>query len=321
MRQGFPQYSDLGIEIRRHILSFVATGPMEERNPIEQISDTYLPGSLTSTLPRVNKEFRQLSDLDFFWAPVLKRQLEHPENGTLWVDGLQRLLPLENFVELERQKRQLQVQESQRSEEEEEDGEGEEEEQETEGPRQQISAVLPPLQLLQQVRSQFADELLVSYKQLYRKIYTSHIQFDAPMFVMPCHLRIGQLYGLHLFEPRYRIMMHDLMQATEDPVTSMSGGTIRPTVRDGLVTPPLLIHANLGSRLAPGESACLVQVVQCTTYEQGQADVQLLPVAWCRLDRIWVRPNAGHLFYARATRLPGSTQQREYYHSVRSWIF
>jgi len=169
-----------------------------------------------------------------------------------------------------------------------------------------------PEEIIQAVREHLNRAL--SYKALYKLVMTTHIQFDAPVFIMPCHLRIGEAYGLHLFEPRYRIMIRDLMNACENPEEASNGGQIRiRRSSDGVRRPPLLIHACLGSRLAPGEGACLVQVIWCNTYEYGTADVRLLPVAWCRLDRIWVRPNAGHLFYAKAMRLPS---KKEYYYSL-----
>jgi hypothetical protein len=290
--QTFFLFSQLGQEIRRHILSFVADGPMEGRASAEAsvVVHSYLSGTLTSTFPQVSREFHQASNLDYFWKPLLKRQLVHKDNGTLWVEGLSRLLPLEEYTQVQQQLNQH-----------------------NSSQQQQGNSILP-LDVLKDVQVHMDEEL--SYKELYQKIYTTHIQFDAPVFAMPCHLRIGQIYGLHLFEPRYRIMIRDLMQATENPEIASSGGTIKPSIRDGVVTPPLLVHANLGSRLAPGENACLVQVVRCNTYEEGQADVQLLPVAWCRLGRICVRPNAGHLFYARVMRLPS---QREYYNTESSF--
>lgn len=109
---------------------------------------------------------------------------------------------------------------------------------------------------------------------------------------------------LHLFEPRYRIMMRDLMQGCLNPQQSSSGGRIIPGTRDGMITPPMLLHLHRGNRLAPGETAMLVQVVFCRMYEHGNADVRLLPVCEVRMSRIWVRPNAGHLFCARVSRLP-----------------
>jgi hypothetical protein len=143
----------------------------------------------------------------------------------------------------------------------------------------------------------------VSCKEIYRKIFTHHLQFSGAIFIMPCQIRLGEMYGLHLFEPRYRIMIQELMDSCENPEEARHGGTIRARTVDGVVQPPLLIHACEGSRLGPGEKACLVQVLQCDTYEYGTADVRFLPVAWVKLERIWVRPSSGHLFYGKATRI------------------
>lgn len=155
--------------------------------------------------------------------------------------------------------------------------------------------------LLSVVRQQIGEE--ISCKELYRNILTQHIKFTGPIFLMPCHLRMGEMYGLHMFEPRYRIMIQDLMDSCENPEEAKRGGQIREKRVDGMSRPPLLIHACEGSHLSPGEKACLVQVVWCRTYEYGTADVRLLPVAWLKLDKIWMRPSSGHLFYAKASRI------------------
>eukprot|EP00980_Cylindrotheca_fusiformis_P006713 scaffold1398_cov116-Cylindrotheca_fusiformis.AAC.30 len=143
----------------------------------------------------------------------------------------------------------------------------------------------------------------ITYKDLYKKIFTSHIRCDYPVFIMPCQLQLGQIYGLHLFEPRYRIMIRELLENCGNPEQACQGEPIEPGVKNGVLQPPLLLHACLGTRLGPGEMACLVQVVYCQTYEHGTADVQLLPVGWAGLDKVWVRPSSGHLFYAKATRM------------------
>jgi hypothetical protein len=274
----FPQFMQLQEEIRRHILLFVASGPMEHK-VTGPLIHAYHPGALTSTLPLVNREFHRWSNLDYFWEPVMKRQIIHEFNGALWVEGLCRLLPPEHALSI------------------------------AQSPYKH--GLVRPEQVLAAVLQKLGETL--TYKQLYQKVFNTHIQFDAPIFMMPCHLRIGESYGLHLFEPRYCIMIHNLINATRNPAQAASGGTIEYGTHDGVVTPPLLIHANLGSRLFPGECACLVQVVECEIFEQGNANVRLLPVAWVRFDRIWVRTGEGHLFYAKATRLPS---QKEIYNSV-----
>lgn len=251
----FPQFEQFDDDIRKLILSFVAEAPSERR------LGEYEQDSLTSTLPLVNKEFNRFAKMDYFWEPILKRQLSNKDHGMLWRDGLRRLLPLEHGMDDEESlKRTVQV-----------------------------------------ISEYFGYHL--GYREIYKKVLTSHIYFDAPIFLMPCQLQIGEIYGLHLFEPRYRLMVHELLMNCENPMEASNGGKIRIGRQDGILTPPLLIHACLG-RVAPGELACLVQLVWCHTYEGGTADVRLLPVAWVRFDQIWIRRNAHHLYYAKAWRLP-----------------
>lgn len=154
--------------------------------------------------------------------------------------------------------------------------------------------------VLQTVLDHFEEK---SFRKIYKTILTSHIRSVYPIFIMPCQLRLGEMYGLHLFEPRYRTMVRDLLDSCGNPQEAGRGGQILDGMRDGVRQPPLLVHACLGSTLGPGEMACLVQLVWCRTYEYGTADVQLFPVAWVRLDKVWVRPSSGHLYYAKATRV------------------
>jgi hypothetical protein len=271
--QTFPMFLQFDDDIRKLILSFVADAPLEESHNNDNTTReeqqhlqlySLRSATLTSTLPLVHSDFHRYADLDYFWKPAIVRQVNHPRHGSLWRDGLKRLLP-ENYA---------------------------------------ITGNTNTTNLIQAVRDQPAHASL-SFKELYRKVFTNHIFFDAPVFIMPSPVTMGESYGLHLFEPRYRIMVRDLMRQCANPEEAASGGTIDiGTSVDGVLTPPLLIHACLGSRLAPGEMACLVQIEMCHTYEYGTADVVLVPVAWVQLDRIWVRPNAGHLFYAKAFRLP-----------------
>lgn len=143
----------------------------------------------------------------------------------------------------------------------------------------------------------------VTHKEIYKKVTTRHIRFQAPIFIMPCQLQMGEVYSLHLFEPRYRIMVRDVVDRCENPEEARCGGVIREGRYDDMLEPAVFIHACLGSHLRPGVLACLVQIVWCRTYDYGTVDVQLKPVAWVRLEKIWVRPSSGHLCYAKATRI------------------
>eukprot|EP00536_Pseudo-nitzschia_multiseries_P015190 jgi/Psemu1/291885/fgenesh1_pg.835_\ len=248
----FPQWERFDDDIRKLVLSFVAEAPFERKLGSEYQQPGH--GVLTSTLPLVSKQFYQFAALDYFWEPVLARQLAHKHHGILWRVGLE--LDVESL-------------------------------------RRTVRAL----------KEQYEEYRGITCRDIYRKVLTSHIYFDAPVFIMPCFLQIGEIYGLHLFEPRYRVMVHELIAGCENPLEASSGGTIRIGRRNGVLTPPFLIHACLG-RVAPGELACLVQLVWCHTYEAGTADVRLLPVAWVKLDRIWLRRDAYNLFYAKAWRQP-----------------
>ena len=156
--------------------------------------------------------------------------------------------------------------------------------------------------LLIHVKDHFQDSL--TYKGMYKLVFSRHIKFEAPMFLMPCSVTLGETYGLHLFEPRYRRMIRDLMDACDNPAAARNGEPIRPGVTpDGMLQPPLIIHFCLPQHLRKGAIAVLVQVLWCRTYEQDTADVQLMPIAWVKLDQIWSRRDQGDLFYAHATRL------------------
>lgn len=156
--------------------------------------------------------------------------------------------------------------------------------------------------ILQSVQEELGGA--ITYREIYRKVFSNHIQFEAPVFIMPSPVEIGEIYGLHLFEPRYRFMVRDILNSCQNPQSARQGEPIEPgTNEEGMIQPPYIIHFCLPQRIRPGALACLVQIVWCRTYEQETADVQLMPVAWVRLENLFVRPEYGHLFYAKATRI------------------
>ena len=150
----------------------------------------------------------------------------------------------------------------------------------------------------------FAQPDGVSFKHVYRTIVERHISVELPVFIMPCHIDLGQVYGLHLFEPRYRVMVHELLERTDNLAQSRSGRDFVPHYSDGYLEPPMLIHACRGTRFQQGSQACLVELVRCQLHEDGRADVMLRPVCWMVIDEVSIRRHmpTGHLYGAKGHR-------------------
>eukprot|EP00980_Cylindrotheca_fusiformis_P006714 scaffold1398_cov116-Cylindrotheca_fusiformis.AAC.31 len=249
----FPQFHE---DIAKHILSFVAEGPLERTSPE---GNSIVQSPLTHILPLVNKMFHEWSSLDVYWEACLKRQLNRKDKSRChWIGGFRRLLPIDFRVEKDSD-------------------------------------------LLDAVLEHIGE---ITYKDLYKKMFTSQIRCDYPVFIMPCQLQLGHVYGLRLFEPsRYRIMISELIESCGKPEQACQGEPIELAVRNGVLQSLSLFHASLGTKLGPGELAWVVDVVYCRTHENGTADVELVPTCLVGLDKVWVRPSSDHLFYAKATRM------------------
>lgn len=50
-----------------------------------------------------------------------------------------------------------------------------------------------------------------SHERLFRYILKNHIQYSSPLFYMPGDVEIGKEFGLHFFEPRYRLLISEVM--------------------------------------------------------------------------------------------------------------
>lgn len=137
----------------------------------------------------------------------------------------------------------------------------------------------------------------VAYKTIYKQVVSQHIRVTKPVFYMPGPLLLGGSYRVHLFEPRYRLMVAELMrdypqEARQGELTTAGG---RPA--------PVFIHANRDP-FGVASGACLVQMVRCTiSPRDGTADIMLLPIAYVWLEKVWIRKNSGNLHYAQSVRM------------------
>ncbi len=167
------------------------------------------------------------------------------------------------------------------------------------------------------------------YQCLYQTILNTHIRFQAPVFYMPTSVQLGSPYGLHFFEPRYRLLISECMRSY--PVSARRGEEIQPCVpglspsSNNITTVsqnaevqslldinedimkkhylPTFIHAHQ-SPLRRNTPACIVQVRHCIIQPDGSADVFLQPVSYIWIEEIWERPGTGSLYEARGVRMP-----------------
>lgn len=330
------------------ILSFVADVPFEvadkSRSPVDFHS------TLTHVLPFVSKKFHALcSGHDLYWKNALIRLVK--DDSYLWKEGLKRVIfesqceslrdaiIARNQARARRGKRtkanQLQSAES-------ESGlvtasEGQLNESHT----GDISSPACPdtpseEQLLHQgcqaLQSHPPPHHTAStsgiYQCLYQSILLRHLRFQAPVFYMPTSVRLGSQYGLHFFEPRYRLLVAEVMASF--PVPARRGEAIPPVVpglspfssnvttvgqnvdlhnlldenKDLLQSYhlPTFIHAHQ-SPLRRNTPASIVQVRHCVVAPDGSADILLEPVAYIWVEELWERPGTGGLYEARGVRM------------------
>ena len=139
------------------------------------------------------------------------------------------------------------------------------------------------------------------FRCLYRRLYDEEIAFTGPVFVMGMDEEdIPETYSLYLFEPRYRLMVEQLLNTHEEwQRKANSGEDVGPY-------PPLYFlhaHRGLGSHHGQPCVALLVQIVRCMGMPTGHYDVTLQVDALVRLERFWVEPNTGHLYHAYGRRI------------------
>ena len=183
------------------------------------------------------------------------------------------------------------------------------------------------------------------YQVLYRSIVLRHLRYQGPVFIMgSSSVRLGSPYGLHFFEPRYRVLISEIM--ARHPVSARRGETIAPMV-PGIFPPPPVADDDIKSSivdlvkrnvplmteyhqptfihayrdfLRPNSLAAIVQVQVCSINPNGSADVLLTPIAYVWIDRIWERPGTGGLCEASGIRMGADSSQRyEYQSNMRAF--
>ena len=320
----------------------------EQSDPIDPYS------SLTHTLPLVSRQFHRLcSTHDLFWKSALLRLAGSSSRG-LWEDGLKRLvydaecrqirdrLAEDSRRVVRRDKRTRNVDRSNCASEDHElpiDATNGSSSSDLQSCNAQSKEEILLDQACQAIEQHPPENHTATssgiYQCIYRSILQHHIRYQAPVFYMPTSVRLGVEYGLHFFEPRYRILISEVMSGY--PVSARRGQRIHPMIpgvyptnghiRDEAIKVQLLnfletneslihqyqvptfIHAHQ-SPLAPNTPATIVQVTYCQISPDGRADVMLNPIAYIWLQSIWERPGTGGLFEARGLRMETEVGKR-----------
>jgi hypothetical protein len=270
----FKLFPYLHEELKLTILSFVADAPFET------MPENYPKSALTNELPSVSRQFRSICNSDVLWKDALIRiTKKEPE---LWKAALRTMCK-------EQQPPQQQPQNP---------DDGDEESilnlvERTHRHQQFLRANCGLRQRLKNIRHNNNQHHSSYYKSIYEHVVNQHLRFKGPVFYMPGQVALGQTYALHLFEYRYRLLIAEAMQFQT------------PEARNGgpLQHPPVyFIHANRAP-LERSVPAVLVQVLQCHIFADGRADVLLLPVKYVWIEKVWVRPDSGHLLYAQCLKM------------------
>jgi len=340
-----------------NILSFVADVPFESsksnaRSPIDCHS------TLTHVLPLVSKQFHSLVRQDDFWRAALLRLID--KEPYLWKEGLKRITFNCQCDEIrdkireckQHRRRDKRTRETELSEQQQQQIESQLSPQSAEPQCLKHSSIISTGDnqtdedlLLDAAREAFSNNppqhqtanTSGIYKCLYQSILNKHVRFQAPVFYMQSDLRLGDAYGLHFFEPRYRVLMAEVMSSF--PAGARRGGQIQPLLPgihpqqpDGSLQGmddvklsilnileknisilsnhhlPCFIHAHQ-SPLRRNTPAAIVQVRQCSIQPDGSADVLLEPIAYIYLESIWERPGTGGLLEARGMRMSKDASQ------------
>jgi hypothetical protein len=135
------------------------------------------------------------------------------------------------------------------------------------------------------------------YYYLYRTILNTQLRVKCPVFIMNGDVVLNELYGLHLFEYRYRYMISQLIQQhdtiIQQNITDIDLSSITNIDRSTLLEkyPIYFIHANRGN-VGRSEMAVIVQLIHCTTHPDGRADIVIKPVHFIWIERSWLYTNS-----------------------------
>jgi hypothetical protein len=273
--------------------------------------------NLTHVLPHVCKQFYALlKRSDFLWLTALERLVKN--EAFLWKEGLQNLI-VDCKMEVQNSHNTPNINrgtigsslEAARREpyhpgQEPSNPGGDTELLETDGnasyEQKLVAAASKALVAAPSFRRDLTEEQrtekdLLVHQWVFRHVVSNHLRYRSPVFYMPGTVRLNREVGLHFFEPRYRLLISEVM--SRFPVSARRG---EPIVVESKRDYPSFVYAHK-SPLAATSPACIVQVRQCLIHPNGTADVFMVPSAYVWIDRVTARPSSGGLTDVRVIRM------------------
>lgn len=131
-------------------------------------------------------------------------------------------------------------------------------------------------------------------KEVFRQVLVDHKPISLPVFSMYCPATIGQEINIRLFEPRYRLLIADIMTCRPD--RERSGFPISEP------RPRFLFACR--SDNWQRRVAWIVEVRRCLIRRDGIADIVIVPTGWAIVTKLLQRPNSGGLLDGIVMRSP-----------------
>jgi hypothetical protein len=244
-------------------------------------------------LPLVCKRFHTLCKADFFWRDAMERLIQ--KQPTIWIDGLIDFIVRQEYSLISSCSADSVISDM-------EDFEGKtivlQEKMQSTFRNRDHASMQALLNRAYDYAIKGAQQLTQGCENVYELIFKSvlnyHVRLTLPIFMMrDPSVSIDSSVGLHLFEPRYRLMMSEVMLPY--PRDRCFG------VPCNFLRKPRFVYAFRGS-ISQGSQVAIVEVEQCFTYPDYRADIVLTIKELARIEKSWVRPNSYGLYEARVLR-------------------
>ena len=199
--------------------------------------------TLTHTLPLVCKHFHKLvSNHDVYWKDALLRLMR--KDPSLWKEGVRHVIFDHTCDYINREivvREQRRVSERRRDKRARNDQIGDPESKSSASSEPGNCAFSLPNcstneefldQACRIIESDPETTPLPKTRLLYQTVYISvlcrHVRYKGLVFYMDSEIELGESYGLHLFEPRYRILISEVM--SHYPLAARRGGRVLPVL-------------------------------------------------------------------------------------------